>query len=1016
MNTKFLHRGFALLAFVVSLVTYSLTVQKTVPFWDCAEFTAAAVQQQVPHPPGAPLFLMVGKLFHDYIPFGDPGWRVNMVSVFASAFCVLLTYLITVQVINQFRSKSPSDLAEALAVYGSGLVGALAFNFSDTFWFNGVESEVYAASTLFVALIVWLMMRWNEEADNAGHERYLLLIAYLIGLSTGVHLLSVLTIFSIVMVVYYRKYTFSWQSFFVMGAIAVVIFIIIYPGIVKWYPAMLGGESPFKNEAKEYLIENSPVMTLLAILFVGGAGYGVWYGIKKHRSLVALAGTAFILMIIGYSTYTQILIRSNARPPMNENAPNNLDKLTSYLGREQYGDRSFWPRRHEGESYIEQTHKKYGEWYKPRQRPVERKDGSQIGLPVYERINTAGELSYLISYQVYEMYVRYFLWNFSGRASDAQGAPSALFEKNFETYNYDSGYAHLFPIRFFGLPLFFGMIGLVYHIIRNRRMASVYVVLFLMTGVLAAISQNQQNPQPRERDYFYVGSFMVFCVWIGVGVFALIENMYKERMKLIGTALIPAFALVLVPVNMAVGGWKIHDRSGNYIPFDYAYNILQSVEKDAIIFTNGDNDTFSLWYMQDVEGVRRDVRIVNLSLGQTLWYVNQLKNETPWGAKKIPLSFSDASLQATDEYSKDALSYDVEGEHTVTIPVKPEILAQYTNNPAVISAGSVTLRMVGSRALGEREGKQMYVWGVQDKLVQDILQVTRFERPVYFSKSVGGDVYCGLDNHLRLEGMALRVCPVPQVPAGRGGTAVSEDITDKIIFNVLEGDTFHRDQQYSMKLRNLNTINVYYDEPNRLPVQNYRSMFLNYAFELASAGKNEKAVRILSTMDKYIDPTQFTMPYPMAMQLADLYERCGGKEGAQRYAQITLKHTEKLINSSELMSADPYVRSYPPYIIASEAYQLLGQFDNAVAVLNRYKVQNNNAPEIQALIDQIDITRAEKEGNLTKALETAERLVATYRTSTNETLKSLVPGLERKILELRLKAGGASLPSPAIQP
>ncbi len=264
--------------------------------------------------------------------------------------------------------------------------------------------------------------------------------------------------------------------------------------------------------------------------------------------------------------------------------------------------------------------------------------------------------------------------------------------------------------------------------------------------------------------------------------------------------------------------------------------------------------------------------------------------------------------------------------------------------------------------------------------------------------------------------MAFRVCPVPQIPAGRGCVSLYEAITDKIIFNILDGDTFQREPSYGMKLRNLNTLNVYYDEPNRIPVSNYRSMFINYAFELASAGKNEKAVKVLSTMDKYIDAKIFTLPYPMAMQIADLYARCGGEEGKKFYAELTIKHAQNLINSAELMATDPYVRSYPPYILASEAYQMLGKFDDAVAVLNRYKAQTNNAPEVQALIDQVEIARHEKSGNFAKAIEVAEAMIAQYRTSTNETLKSLIPGLERKMLELRLKSSGASVPTPTIAP
>jgi len=335
MNILVLRRAFGFLSFIVATVTYLLTVQESVPFWDCGEFTAAAAEQQVPHPPGAPLFLIVGKLFH-LLPFGDPGWRVNLLSAFASAVTVGLLYLVIVQVIENFRGKKYESFGDAIAVFGSAFVGATALTFSDTFWFNAVESEVYASSTLLVAIIVWLMMRWNEEADNPGHEKYLLLIAYIIGLSTGVHLFSILAIFSLALVVYFRKYDFKLTSFFVMGAITVVSFGLIYPGIVKVFPSMLGGNL-FKTEARDYVIMDSLFPRILAIGTIIGAAFGTYHASKNNKPILNLACSSFLLIILGYSTYTQILLRSNANPPMNENTPNDLIKLSAYLGREQYG-------------------------------------------------------------------------------------------------------------------------------------------------------------------------------------------------------------------------------------------------------------------------------------------------------------------------------------------------------------------------------------------------------------------------------------------------------------------------------------------------------------------------------------------------------------------------------------------------------------------------------------------------------------------------------------------------------
>lgn len=1019
MNTKQLNRAFAALVFVISLTTYLMTVQKTVPFWDCSEFTAATVYQQVPHPPGAPLFLMIGKLFHQFIPFGDPGWRVNLVSVFATAFSVLLLYSITVMAISNIRGKRPETFAEALAVYGSAAVGALAFNFSDTLWFNGVESEVYAASTVFVAVIVYLMMRWNEEADNPGHERYLLLIAYLIGLSTGVHLLSVLTIFSITMVVYFRKYEVTVRSFAIMTVIGLLVFALVYPGIVKYFPALLGGDLPMRTPAKEYVVKDSPLMIFVAILLLGGAGYGVWYGRKKSHPVIGLVCSAFLLMVVGYSTYTQILIRSNANPPMNENAPTNLNALVSYLGREQYGDAPTWPRRYQQEGYFVQEYKKYGEWYPPTIERAERADGSAIPIPKFTKVNFAGEINYLFSYQIYQMYIRYFLWNFVGRMSDIQNAPPAWFSaEGADVINYGSGYASWYPVRFFALPLLFGMLGLIFHFSRDRRMAFVHLIMFLMMGVLAAIQQNQQNPQPRERDYFYVGSFMVFCMWIGIGVYGLIENLFKTDIKAVGSIAIVAVAIVLVPVNMAIGGWRAHDRSGNYMPFDYAYNILQSVEKDAILFTNGDNDTFSVWYMQDVMGVRRDVRIVNLSLGNTLWYVNQLKNQSPWGAKKVPLSFSDESIQQTDEYDPRALSTPVGGAMETEISVREEIMRQY-EQPTGLPV-NMTEKLPDSVAnkihkikmtfqgmpYGEEEGKPRFVFRIQDQLVRDIVVQTAFERPVYYSGSVGGDALCGLEKYFRMEGLAYRICPVPQ-STPRGSQVVNPDVMDKTILNILPFDEVHNEPHYGFKLRNLNNPRAFFDETNRHPaVANFRNLYFNYAnFLLYESNNPQKASAVLDTMNKYISVEQFPLFFPQYYQMALLYDKAGSKQQAAKYARMAAEVSERLIANPRMVDADPYSRAFDPHIVATESYELIGEFDKAITTLRKYQTAMNNAPELLVRIDEVEIKRAEYKGDLKKALEIAEGLVAKYGAQNNEFVKQMLPGLRQRVASLKLKLG-----------
>lgn len=1001
MDTKTLHRAFGILVFALALVTYMLTVQPSVPFWDCGEFSAAAIQQQVPHPPGAPLFLMVGKVFHVLLPFGDEGWRINLVSVLSSAFCVLLLYLISVIVINNFRGGKPKDFGEGLMVYGSSFVGAAAFIFSDTFWFNAVESEVYAASTLFVAIIVWLIMRWHEEADNPGNERYLLMIAYLIGLSIGVHLLAVLTIFPIALIIYFRKNEPSLLSFLIMGVAAVAAFGMVYPGIVKWLPAMIDGNWTINAGKLDRIVAGFLVLFTAAFIF---------WSWRNNRNLLVVVGTCFVLIFVGYSTYTHILLRANAHPPMNENNPNDLSSLVSYLGREQYGDAPMWPRRYDTRPHIQRNFNAYGEWYPPDRERVEREDGVVLAVPVFNQVNAAGEFNYLLDYQASHMYGRYFAWNFIGRVSDIQDAPWTKIGADEDYWLYGVGsFAEHFPARFFALPLLFGLLGLFFQAFRDPRMAIAYFVLFLLTGIIAALQQNQQNPQPRERDYFYTGSFMVFAMWIGLGVYFIAEQLRRQReagyAPMVAVILILSF--VAVPANMAWQGWAIHDRSGNYLPFDYAYNILQSVEENAIVFTNGDNDTFPVWYLQDVAGVRRDVRIVNLSLGNTLWYVDQLKNERPWTAEKIPLSFSDASIQTRDENSPVALTYYIDRARQMEVSVSPDILRQYTDDPAIINSGKMSWQLIGD-PYGSGE-PQEYVIRVQDQLVTDILKTTRFERPVYYSMSVGPDAYAGLEDFFRLEGMCLRICPVSQNNQS-GFFACNEAIMDQTLLNIIPGNDYHKQQHYGWKMRNLNNPDVYYDESNRRPIPSYRNIYLNYATWQLNQGNKEKAVAVMDTLDKYISSKMFPMPFATEMQIAEIYSRAGAERQAQHFAQMALESSDFLLqpeNRQLWNTRERYTYSYNPAQIAADASTMLGNYEAAMDYWQKYgeSIGRGDDPSLQGIIDQLRIEKYESEGKYSEAIAEAEKVIESYRSSGHQYLNALIPQIEFQIMDLKRKAG-----------
>lgn len=1008
-ENKALHTGFGVLALILSFMTYLLTVQPTVPMWDCGEFTAAAVQQQVPHPPGAPLFLMIGKVFH-LIPFGDDGLRVNLVSVVSSAVCILLLYLISVRVIRNFFKEDLGNVSNALAVYGASFVGAMAFAFSDTLWFNAVESEVYAASQLFVSLIVWLMMVWNDKADSPGHERYLLLITYLIGLSIGVHLLSILTLFSLVLLVYLRKFRFSiWGLLGTMVA-GVVLFGVIYSGIIMKYPSLLAGNLPFKTEAGEWLVEDNGLLTIIAVGILAIAAYGVYHGRKKAQPILALACSSFLLLMIGYSTYTHILVRANSNPPMNENKPETLDKLVAYLGREQYGEAPSWPRRYQDDQRFRARYEEMGPWSPMPTKVVTKRDGKQFVKRDFAaaKPNTSAELRYLWEYQIKHMYLRYFAWNFVGRVSDVQDAGALSFShtlkqdgKQVDIENYRNGYADLFPINFFALPLILGLFGFVVHVRRDPKMASVYLVLFLMTGVLAAIQQNQQDPQPRERDYFYTASFMTFCLWISVGAFGVVDMLRKNAAV---TGMAVAGLLLAVPVNMAAQGWRIHSRAGNYLAFDYAYNILQSTEKDAIIFTNGDNDTFPVWYLQDVAGVRRDVRIVNLSLGQTGWYMEQLKNRSPHGALKIPLSFSDESLLVSEDDPR-AVGPDFnEPAKRIRIPVDRAIMAQFTNDSALLANPVMEWTYVGVRAGGEGAAAR-YHYYPQHKLVRDIMVQTAFKRPVYFSMSVGDprrmDEYVGLSDYMRLEGLCYRVCPVPIGTGANPG--YNEAVMDASLLKTRNGDDYSLTPAYGLKFRNLNNPDVYYDDIHRSYITNYRNAFYIYANYLLRRERNlEKAGRVLLTMNELISPALFPMRVEEEEEYLRMLQEAGNRKGTEQMAKLVLASTKTMIDNPAILEGQrAYNPSYDPWSSAAEAYTALRQYKEAERMYDAAPV-----PPVQKqfMKDMLAITVKIDANDDMGALQLAKSMVPRYPLdSPDRMMAAMSNSLHRQIAMLESK-------------
>ncbi len=863
--------------FAVSLITYVITLSPTVVFWDVGEYAAAAYLLQVPHPPGAPFFLLIARVF-GMVPFAeDIAVRMHFVSALASALTAMFLYLISVRFMMMWRRK-PSTLIDRVMLYGSAAVGALSLTFSKTFWFSAVEAEVYGLSMLFVSAIFWLGMRWYERAGRERSDVYLLLIAYLVGLSVGVHLLAILVLFTVMLLFYFRHYEFSIESFFKFGVVAVLVFSVIYPGVVKWFPSLLDGE---------WGGNRSIIFTLIPIAAVVGAVYGIYYSIRTNQRVLNVALLSFVLIVLGYSTYTMVIIRANADPPMNQNDPSNLERLVSYLNREQYGTAPLIQRRWSTEPEQVSRFQKY-----------------------------ASDVDYFWRYQLNHMYLRYLGWNYIGMEGDWKEAGVDW-------------------RRLYGIPFLLGLLGLSYHWRRDKKMAFVATTFFLMMGVVLVVYFNMQEPQPRERDYFYVGSFFVFSMWVGMGVLALtdfvrekITDVAKQNYAVFGVF---GLAVGLVPVNMLMKNFHEADRRGNYVAYDYSYNLLQSCEPDAILFTNGDNDTFPLWYLQDVEGIRRDVRVVNLSLLNTNWYIRQLKHNEPHGAKKVPISLTDAMI----ENIQPLFPYE---SSTRELPVPDEVIRMYdVQDTAVIHRKAISFRMDHTLQFGNVRGLR-----VQDVMVYDIVRTFNWQRPIYFAMTVSDDGKIGLRDYLQWDGLAFKLTPK------RGASFWSNLNYERMRAQLFtDRDEPVKEPAVGFLWRGLRDSTVYYDDDARRMMVNYRGVFLSLAiYDLNALNQPEKVTEVLDRMEHLIPRRVLPMDYRMKFNVANYYEFAGNKERFIEYTDEVIEELKPLValGPREEISLDN------PYIILLQTYAARDMFDEASALLDKIRTDYATVPGVEEFI------------------------------------------------------------------
>ena len=914
--------------FAVSSVVYLLTIEPTASFWDCGEFISTAYKLEVGHPPGAPLFMIMARFFSIFADdVSKVAMMVNAMSALVSGFTIMfLFWSVTYLVKKVVLCDNVFNAGKIIIIIGSGLTAALAYTFSDTFWFSAVEAEVYASSSLFTALVFWAILRWEDVADEPYANRWLILIAYLMGLSIGVHLLNLLAIPAMVFVFYFRKFEVTRKGIIYASLIAVVLLAVVMYGVISGVIAIASKfELVFVNGFG--LPYNSGVIIYVLLLF-GLIIWGLIWSYKKKKEIINTIILTFAVIIIGYASFAMIVIRAGSDTPINENNPDHVFALLSYLNREQYGDRPLLYGEYynapveeskNGKPVYVQKDGKYLATFPTEEttfdsrfmtifpRMYSRQQGHIVAYKEWGKIhgiplsvtNSKGEaemvykptfmenMRYFFTYQLGFMYLRYFMWNFAGRQNDIQGFGGIVNGNWLSGINVIDN-ARLGPQdsipeiykndkarnTYYLLPLLLGIAGFVYQYGKNKKDFWVVLLLFFFTGIAIVIYLNQTPYQPRERDYAYAGSYYAFTIWIGLGVTAVWGFLKKitgnkKVMDMISAVTATVVCLLFVPLLLASENWNDHDRSGRYTARDLAIDYLESCKPNAILFTYGDNDTFPLWYAQEVEGVRTDVRIVNLSLLSTDWYINQMKTKV-YDSDPVPITMGyDKYIQGTRdqiflfERTKDTidvkkvLEFVSSEEPSAKIQLSDDVEFSYlpTKNLSLhVDADKVIRNGIVSPELKNkilpdikwRIAKSSILKG--DLIVLDILATNNWERPVYFAVSAGQDSYIGLEDYFQLDGFAYQLVPFK--------THFKGSETGRVETSILYDNLMNK-----FKWGRMNEPDVYMDENNQRTINiiDIKAIFGRLAQALLDEGKRDSAVKVLDKATEVM-PNQ-NVPY-----------------------------------------------------------------------------------------------------------------------------------------------------------
>ncbi len=980
------HRASALAALVISAVTYLLTIEPSASYWDCGEFIASSYKLEVGHPPGNPMFQLIARFF---TMFGDnmhAAILVNAMSALCSAFTIFFLYLTIVWFVRRIVKPSPDGtytLSQTIAIIGSGLVGSLAYCFSDTFWFSAVEGEVYAMSSLFTAVVFWLMTIWYDRADAPHSLKWIVLIAFLMGLSIGVHLLNLLMIPALVFMYFYRireDRCYSFRQLLGIFLVGVVILALMIFVIIPYLPKMAAYTDlffvnvlglPYNSGAAFFLV------ALLALCF-----WGIAVSLKKEKVFLNTSLLCLTTVIIGFSVFSIDIIRSCAKTPTNEYQPDNAFTLVRYLSREQYGSTPLLYGQY-FDAPFDLTSSKY--WapldgkYKKVDSPVDAKylpegkmlfprmwssspdgryeefyeaymdgKGTKVAGATHRKPTMGTNLRFFFDYQLNWMYWRYFMWNFAGRQNQIHSpSPGNLFHGNWEsgvkfiddfrlgdqsdapaTLSEDKGKNH-----YFFLPLLLGLIGLFFQYDRDRRGCWLNFLMFFMTGIAIVIYLNQPPLQVRERDYAYAGSFYFFSVWIGMavaGIVSLLDKALKDRGGIAAAAV--SVCCLCVPVLMAAQNWDDHDRSNRRTAVEMARNYLNSTGQNGILITHGDNDTFPLWYAQEVENVRPDVRIVNTSLLGTDWHIDQMK----WAVNEsapLPLSVGpEQYLYGTNEYVP---VYDTRNEVTSISDVmalfrNPKVKAPMTSGRRVdyIASRKISIPVNRDNVIKSGILDAKYAGQIPDSIIitipkdkdmltkpelfmLDLLSNYQWDRPINML-NMGGDINIGIKEYLEHEGYSFKLVPIRSKTSSTSAGFVDTDELYRKMTQVYKWDAVSAGD-YFIDYQNMYT---------HLGVLSLRSLFVTAADAFIKAGENDRALEMLDKCQEVMKhfpletvPLGFSGNDYMVVSMVEDYYKLGQGDKARDLG--------KRLADQLLISAAFYSRFYD---VAQDEFELVGNY------------------------------------------------------------------------------------------